>query len=101
MLRPRQPRPALEHASEAVAPDLFEYTEISPALREVLDTRVSDGQEEYGILLMTHNGRDVQMDLMDELSDAIFYAHQWGMENDREHPAFRPLIAIAENEVNK
>ena len=52
-----------------------------------LEARIESGRKKYGERLTTHNGRDAQMDLYQEILDAVAYARQDMYE--REHEAFR------------
>lgn len=52
-------------------------------LKEQLEDRVSLGVRKYGTRLQSHNGRDVVMDVRQELLDGIMYSHQAVMQGVR------------------
>ena len=95
----RQHLPIITTASEAVAPDLYDQIELSENLRALLDQRVKLGQERYETLLMTGNGRSALRDLLEEVADAVFYAHQLVMEKEKGYCIRDQLIEIAERLV--
>lgn len=56
---------------------------ISPAVDCFLTGRKEVGVRKYGVGLQTNNGRDVTIDLKQELGDVVMYAHQGIMEGKR------------------
>lgn len=76
------------------------------ALREDLFQRAELGKSKYGTYLRTENGRDSQVDLYQELLDAVMYAGQCKLE-DRDGVAgnlFEVLCNLASQvagELNK
>jgi hypothetical protein len=57
-----------------------ESDEVLNAVRDLLAERKRVGLERYGSLLQAHNGRDARRDLLEELADAVVYAHQIQVE---------------------
>lgn len=59
--------------------------------KNALEKRLRKGIETYGTPLMTNNGRDAANDLIEELLDAIMYAHQLELE----HPEYKGITQMA------
>ena len=69
-----QPMPQEAARSRQVAPDLKQR------FNDWIDARTTRGVETYGTPLMTHNGRNVEKDMTEELLDFCQYQQQWIME---------------------
>ena len=71
---------------------------VTPVLRtlliDMLDARAAAGLERYGKPLQTHNGRDAERDLLEELIDAAQYAVQSRMEREDMHAEIEQLQAL-------
>jgi len=98
----KQKAPINTTLSEAVVPSLFEHVPMSPALHQLIDSRVSAGLIEYKVMLMSHNGRDAMRDLQEEIADAICYAWQIVLEEENQGSEILDrLIPIGEILVEK
>ncbi len=74
----------------AVWPELQKRT-MSPAARALLTERNALGLERYGQEMMTEDGRDSWQDLLEELADAVYYAHKLDMETGYDGPALTDI----------
>lgn len=61
-----------------------ESDETLAAIRALLEERKRIGLERYGSLLQAGNGRDARRDLIEELADAVVYAHQVHVERGQD-----------------
>lgn len=80
-----QPLPRANHMSRPVFPLVRSFLldrpyliteDLHHDLLHMLRQRTEKGVQAYGVALHTHNGRDVQRDLVEELADAIQYGVQ-------------------------
>jgi hypothetical protein len=84
-----QDKPIVTEFSKDVFEDLVKATNftghelISGELAERLSARIDFGFKKYGSRLKTFNGRDVLLDIEQELLDGIQYSHQGIMEGHR------------------
>jgi hypothetical protein len=54
----------------------FDREKVLETLAEDLEVRAQVGEAKYGERLTTHNGRDAELDLYQELLDAVNYSRQ-------------------------
>lgn len=66
---------------------------VPPRVAEFLKARVAFGEAKYGSRLKTHNGRDVVLDIKQELGDGIMYSHQAAMQGIQVRHIRNGLIA--------
>jgi hypothetical protein len=84
-----QALPIVTDKSQDVFDDLCRQTGfdgqplIGEALKARLAARIDFGERKYGSRLMTYNGRDVLVDIDQEMLDGIQYSHQGTMEGHR------------------
>lgn len=80
--------------------DSLRNTDICPDLFESLEARAKVGQEKYGVMLQTHNGRNAMADSYQEGLDLVMYLRQADLEG---HPRAGSLLmrAIALTEAIK
>lgn len=79
----RQPNPEPTSESVVVLPHVVKRG-VSLHLTQMLNERFKVGLENYGVPLVTHNGRDARQDCIEELLDAILYAEQHYLETKDE-----------------
>lgn len=76
-----QPAPTFGNG-DYVASDLIDWTrEADPEVSEAIIARKQVGIERYGQTLQTNDGRNTLADMVQELLDAMIYAHKGVMEN--------------------
>jgi hypothetical protein len=84
-----QQKPIVTEQSQDVFNDLCKQTDfgglplISEELKDRLAARIDFGERKYGSRLMTYNGRDVLVDIDQEILDGIQYSHQGVMQGHR------------------
>ncbi|VVB51966.1 Uncharacterised protein [uncultured archaeon] len=97
-----QQRPVTTPESRDVFEDLLKQTDfagrmlISDVLEERLAARIDYGERKYGSRLKTNNGRDVLLDIEQELLDGVQYSHQGVMQGHRVAHIRNALIKAAE-----
>lgn len=98
-----QDRPIVTGKSQDVFHDLCTIRKygaldflVDGELKKRLAARIDFGERKYGSRLMTHNGRDVLVDIEQEVLDGIQYAHQGVMEGHRVAHIRNALICAAE-----
>lgn len=96
MPQPPQPNPVQVPTSEPIYPDLIQWVTMHQDVdvTGLLEERHTFGMQKYGSPLMTHNGRDAERDLLEELGDALFYAHQMYMEGRGDFSRAKNLVWI-------
>lgn len=62
---------------------VFGLSKYEPVVQDIKD-RGEMGKQKYGTYLMTDNGRDADLDLYQELCDAIIYSTQGALEEGDE-----------------
>jgi hypothetical protein len=75
-----QPAPDSCAMSASVVDALLADPQVSPRVVELLLARREQGRERYGTELTTYNGRDADLDLLQELVDGLKYAKQSALE---------------------
>ena|SRR6266568_4324052 len=70
---------------------------LSLSLADQLRERVGLGVRKYGKPLQTNNGRDVLLDIRQELLDGIMYSHQAIMQGERVAHIRNVLIDMVES----
>jgi len=88
------PQPHESAASQPVTGPLVEWIDsidsISPTAKSLIidgiRSRSEKGQQVYGRVLSTHNGRPSWVDLWQELLDALQYMHKEHLEGQRAVP---------------
>ncbi len=86
-----EPQPAPQYGNgEIVANDLIDWTieEQDPEIAEAIGARKRLGAERYGQALQTNDGRNTLADLVQELLDAMIYAHKGVMESETKTSAW-------------
>jgi hypothetical protein len=83
-----QAMPVTNPDSRDVLQDLLKASDyrgpiIDENLARQLEERVALGVRKYGTRLQSHNGRDVCLDIRQELLDGIMYSHQGVMQGVR------------------
>lgn len=97
-----QDKPVVTAGSKDVFSDLLNQkrfdgqTLISGELQTRLAVRIDFGQRKYGSRLMTYNGRDVLLDIEQELLDGIQYSHQAVMQDHRVLHIRNGLVKLVE-----
>jgi len=91
-IKSEQEKPTSSEISEPVQPALekwiigktMEFTDEELAsISETIQERTKLGIEKYGTSLYSHNGRDSQLDLQQELADTLQYFFQMKMEKKK------------------
>ncbi len=62
---------------------------------EDIEARIRLGERKYGTRLKAFNGRSAEMDLYQEILDALNYAQQCDIENKPLHGVFETLVSLA------
>jgi hypothetical protein len=83
--------------SESVTDALLEtLCGVSPLVAELLILRREQGRERYGTELTTWNGRDPDVDLLQERVDSLLYAMQGQIERPSDERAEAVIRLMAE-----
>lgn len=93
-------QPEVQPQDKPTVLDSLRSTGLCPDLFESLEARAALGQEKYGVMLQTHNGRNAMADSYQEGLDLVMYLRQADLEG---HPRAGSLLmrAIALTEAIK
>lgn len=69
---------------------------LTEKMLEVLKQRLDKGIKTYGSELRTYNGRNVLVDVVEEIADAVMYARQGLMQGEISQKTFNAIFAVFE-----